>query len=198
MSEPPRDAPASLGAGFTVSRAVAALALPLGLAACAEPPAAEDCGGDLRGVWRVDGAEAQRWHVIAGFERADAPLPPRAGDPSADASPRSPRRGEPTWEWYALFDEGALSPPPPPGMTAAPGAIDLPRLPPGATTLVGAWVRRYEQGARACVVSSPAVLTGCRGDRATLTASPPQPPADVGGCAAPPPLPARTWSLTRE
>lgn len=129
-------------------RAAAALAL----VACDARAPLDDCAGDLRGVWHVEGGG--RWHAIGGRDQ--------------------------TWELFPMDEPRA-------------GVIDLPR---GAATLEGTITRRYEQGARICVVRAPALLRDCRGDRATLEVSPPAPPADYVTCLAPP-APPQVWSLRR-
>lgn len=65
----------------------------------------------------------------------------------------------------------------PPGVIAAPATIELPRA--GA----GAFVRRYERGARFCRMTGPARLTACGGGRLTLEVAPPPPPDDWDRCA---------------
>lgn len=64
----------------------------------------------------------------------------------------------------------------PPGVRAAPAAIDLPRTGAGAIT------RRYERGAQFCRMTGAARLTACGGATLTLELAPPPPPDDWDRC----------------
>jgi hypothetical protein len=126
------------------------------------PPPLDDCGGDLRGVWRA--AETGiRWQA---------------------------HLGRTAWELYPLDDER------PAGRVSAPAAIDLPRVPAGASEILGTMTRRFEDGAQLCPVAVPARLHTCRGDRAQLDVAPPSAPTSFAPCTAAPGAPV-TWTLTR-
>lgn len=145
------------------------------LAACDAKPPLDDCGGDLRGVWRAPGdtasGEPRRFQIIAG------PW---------------------LWEIYPMFDDGVVAERLEDGVLAAPSTMDVQRFGGPTPALYGTWSRRYERRNRRCVVDRPVVISQCHGDAITVWALPPPPPAHVEGCAEGEPLPAIEWRLTRE
>lgn len=148
---------------FTLALAVLVVAAAAALASCdAHPPPA--CASSLDGVWRtgqvVDG-EAIGYHVLDKGGAAE---------------------GYPTFR-----DVPALLPP---GVTAAPAALDLTRGDDGTWT--GRWSRRYQLAGARCTISAVATAR-CVGRTLELALAPLAPPADWTACpkpGAPPPPPS--------
>ena len=136
------------------------------VAACAPSPAPPRCEASVDGVWRtgqvVDG-EALGYHFL---ERGAA------------------IEGYPT-----LRDVPADLPP---GVRAAPAAIDLVRA--DGALLGGRWARRYELGGLQCTVAAPVRVARCAGRELVLELGPLAPPTDWAACA--PPRDARTLAST--
>ncbi len=129
----------------------------LALAACASPAAPPPCERSLDGIWRtgqVADGEAIGWHFL---DRGAA------------------------IEGYPTYRD--VPPGLPPGVQAAPAAIDLER---GLGGVRGRWSRRYELGGQRCVVAAPVRITRCAGRALTLELGPIAPPTDWSACAAPP------------
>ena len=141
----------------SVARVIAGLAL----AACTSSAAPPPCERSLEGLWRtgqvVDG-EDLGYHFL---ERGGAA------------------------EGYPTFRDVPADLPP--GVRAAPVAIDLVRKD-GALT--GRWSRRYELGGQRCLVSAPIRASRCVGRELVLELPPLPPPTDWSLCPKPGAKPA--------
>jgi len=146
------------------------------------PPALDSCADPLGGVWRA--------------------LPPDGTTPSGE--PRryhalSVGRGE--VELYPMFDDSVVAPGAPKLTTAdaviaAPAVFDLVLSDDGAAR-VGRQTRRLSRGGATCVLTAPAGLRACHGDRAQLDATPITGVTDWTACVPSPAAPI-TWTLIRE
>ena len=127
------------------------------LAACSPTPSPPRCEQSIEGVWRSDVAVDGE---VVGYHFLD--------------------RGQAV-EGYPTFRDVPADLPP--GVQAAPAAIDLVRA--KGELQGGRWSRRYELGASRCVVAVPVHVTACAGDTLTLELGSLHAPTDWTACPAP-------------